>query len=70
MTRIRKPDKIEKVVIMEELPTPDCTYTFIPELKLNIKLKKGQTIDKWVRSYCRRNTHLKPILYPIYNVKI
>lgn len=63
---LRNPDAIEEVLILEEPVVPQSKYIHIPELSMRIKLKNGQTLQNWVKMYCRDNAHLIPVLYPIY----
>lgn len=43
-------------------------YVFIKELNMNVKIHAGSTIKKWIKKYCKHNIHLKPLLYPAYNI--
>ncbi|KKK52757.1 hypothetical protein LCGC14_3101700 [marine sediment metagenome] len=45
------------------------TYKFIPELKMQVKIKEGSTIKEWIEDYCKTNPDLRVILYPAYNIK-
>jgi len=43
---------------------------YVKELKMLIKLKKGRTIQDWIKNYCGHDRQKIMYLYPAYNIPL
>jgi hypothetical protein len=59
-------------VIPDALIKPEVNYegssSYIPELKVSVKIRKGKTLKEWIAKYCINHPVKRSVLFEKYNI--